>query len=258
MALTIGFIGSGHIATAMVKGLCTAGDPPERVIVSDKFKEKAEALAALFPQVEATTDNQALLDESDAAFICVLPQIAPDVLKPLKFRKEHIVVTVVAIRPLDEMKGYVAPAQKVVRAVPLPPVARHLGPVVFYPEIPEVSELFGKMGALVPVKSEHELVVLSGITGLISPYYALLDTFLKVAVEAGVDEKMAAKYITAMFLAQTQLAADSEDADFGELAAQAATPGGINEQALREIREVNGYEVFAKALKSLLKRLGVQ
>ena len=257
MVMTIGFIGSGSIATAMVKGLCTSDAPPERIIVSDKFKDKAETLASMFPHVEATVDNQELLDKSNIVFVCVLPQIAPEVLMPLRFQKDHIVVTVVAIRPLEEMRSHLAPAETVVRAIPLPSVAKHLGPVVYYPDVPEVRELFGKMGTLVNVQSEHELVVLSGITALISPYYALLDTFLKVAIEAGVDENMAARYITSMFLALTRLAEEAKGMGFRELADEAATPGGINEQALNEILEGNGNVIFASALKSILTRLGI-
>ena len=163
MANGLGFIGSGNIATAMLKGLCSSDKPPEKIRVSDKIHEKAAALAARFPQVTALKENQAVVDASDCVFICVLPQIAPDVLKALRFRKEQTVVTVVAIRPLAEISAYVFPAQTVVRAVPLPTVARHIGPVVFYPNVAQVSDLFAKIGTIVPAQSERELIVLSGL-----------------------------------------------------------------------------------------------
>ena len=255
MMNVLGFIGSGNIATAMVTGLCRSDKPPEKIVVSDKDNRKAQALAARFPQVTALKENQDVADAGDCVFVCVLPQIAPDVLKALRFRKDQIVVTVVAIRSLSEMTAYVSPAQTVIRAVPLPPVAQHLGPVVCYPDVPAVSRLFAKIGTVVPVQSERELIVLSGLTALIAPYYRLLTTVCNWAVEAGVAADMAARYVVSMFLAQTQLAADAGKTDLGELAAEAATPGGINEQALREISEAGAYDAFVQALDSILKRL---
>jgi pyrroline-5-carboxylate reductase len=256
MASVLGFIGSGNIATAMVKGLCRSDKPPKDIRVSDKIYKKAKALADSFSQVSALENNQAVIDASDCVFICVLPQIAPEVLKALRFREEQTVVTVVAIRTLAEISTYVSPAKTVVRAVPLPPLARHLGPVVFYPNVPEVAEIFVKIGTIVPVHSERELIVLSGLTGLIAPYYQLLTTFCNWAVDAGVEADMASRYVVSMFLAQTQLALDAKETDLAELAAEAATPGGINEQALREITEKGAYDVFVQALDAILLRLG--
>ena len=102
----LGFVGSGNIATAMVTGLCRSDKPPEKIVVSDKDNRKAQALAARFPQVTALKENQDVADAGDCIFVCVLPQIAPDVLKALRFRKDQIVVTVVAIRSLSEMTAY--------------------------------------------------------------------------------------------------------------------------------------------------------
>ena len=72
----------------------------------------------------------------------------------------------------------------------------------------------------------------------------------------GVEPDMASRYVVSMFLAQTQLAQDAEKTDLGELASEAATPGGINEQALRIISEKGTYDVFVQTLNAVLRRLG--
>ena len=47
--MTLGFIGTGSIAAAVVKGLCRADPAPDAVLVSPRNAEKAAALAAEFP-----------------------------------------------------------------------------------------------------------------------------------------------------------------------------------------------------------------
>lgn len=46
--MKIGFIGKGHITSAIVEGLCTGDNPPDNIIVSPRNTEKAEKLAERF------------------------------------------------------------------------------------------------------------------------------------------------------------------------------------------------------------------
>ena len=209
-----------------------------------------------FEQVEAVGESQTVLDNADYIFLCILPQIAPQVLLPLNFRKEHIVVSVIAIRPLSEIREYVSPAHEIIRAVPLPPIAKHAGPVIFYPNHKKIAGLFASTAHSIPVSKEDDLIVLSAITGLIAPYYALLTEICKWAALAGVDEKVATEYSLAMFQAMSYLAIES-GRDLKGLAAEAATPGGLNEQALRDLNNVNAFKPFLDTLDRLLQRLGL-
>ena len=62
--------------------------------------------------------------------------------------------------------------------------------------------------------------------------------------------------IAAMFHALSALAMEIPDGRYSSLVADSATPGGLNEQVLREIRERNGYRAFLDALDSILTRMG--
>jgi len=254
--MNLGFLGAGNIGTAIITGLCTVNDPPKKILVYDPDKEKCIALEQRFDQVQTATESQSLLDNVDCVFLCVLPQIAPQVLLPLDFRKEHIVVSVIAVRPIKEISEYVSPAQEVVRAVPLPPIAKHVGPVIFYPNHKKVAELFSNTAHSIPVSKEDDLTILSAITGLIAPYYSLVSAIGNWARAAGVDEQTATEYSLAMIQAQSYLAIES-GMDLKELAEEAATPGGLNEQALRSLHKDNAFEPFLDALDSLLLRLGL-
>ena len=89
--MKLGFLGAGNIGTAIITGLCTGTAPPKKILVYDPDKQKCAALEQRFDQVETATESQSLLDNVDCVFLCVLPQIAPQVLLPLNFRQEHTI-----------------------------------------------------------------------------------------------------------------------------------------------------------------------
>jgi pyrroline-5-carboxylate reductase len=141
------------------------------------------------------------------------------------------------------------------RAVPLPSVARHLGPILLHPDDHRVFELFDTIGRTIAVPDEHQLNVLWALTALIAPFYGLIDELCQWTEASGVDRKIAGPYITSMFHAISDLAADVPGGDFSGLMAKAATRGGLNEQALSEIRKQDGYQAFLDALDSVMVRL---
>ena len=74
--LRCGFVGTGTMSAAMVRGLCTANPPVASVAVSPRNAEKAAALAREFPgRVTIAADNQDVVERSDVVFIGVLPAI---------------------------------------------------------------------------------------------------------------------------------------------------------------------------------------
>jgi len=61
-----------------------------------------------------------------------------------------------------------------------------------------------------------------------------------------------------MFQAISVLAREASAGCFENLAAEASTPGGLNEQALKEIQKQKGFDAFTKALDVVLVRLKVE
>jgi pyrroline-5-carboxylate reductase len=253
--MTIGFIGTGNIASALVRGLCRSALPPSRILVSPRNTEKAARLAAEFAQVQVASDNQAVVEACDTVILSVLPQAAEKVLGALTFRAGQRIISLIAVTPLDLTRRLVSPAESVVRAVPLPSAARGLGPIGIYPGEADAIELLGLFGTPVPAKDEHDFEVLWATTALIAPYFALLEEVCGWAVDGGVEAATARAYVTSMFHAISTLAVEERQVALAESRAEAATPGGLNEQALGEIRERGGYRAFASALDSILRRL---
>src|SRR5260370_34611660 len=83
--MTLGIIGVGTIAAAVVEGLQTTS-ARSPIVLSPRNEQRASLLASKFAEVQVAPTNQAVLDASAIVVIAARPQIAPTVLFGLRFR----------------------------------------------------------------------------------------------------------------------------------------------------------------------------
>lgn len=251
--MRIGIIGTGRIASAIVGGLDGAGNPPTAVIVSPRNAGTASALAARYPRVAVAADNQAVLDASDCVVLSLRPPTAREALSPLRFRPDHHVISVMALVPLATLAPLVAPAGVLARALTLPSVAARTGPILHCPGDAATGGVLSGLGTPIAVDDERQLEVLWAVTALIAPFYALVEQSGKWAAGHGVDSTVAMRYAAGFYRA---LAGPLDAADAIEpLIAEAQTPGGLNEQALRTLRQAGWLEAVDPVLDAVLARL---
>ena len=113
----------------MVTGLCSGGGVQALVRVSARSRQRSSRLAARFEQVEVIEDSQVILDRSDRLLIAVRPEQLESTLAPLQFRADHMVLSLVAGVSLEQLGTLCAPALRIHRAIPMPPVERCEGPL---------------------------------------------------------------------------------------------------------------------------------
>ncbi len=253
--MELGFIGTGEITVAMVTGFCTAQPRPERIRVSPRNAKKAARLAAAFPEVEVAESNQGVVDQSDWLIIAVLPQTAREVLRPLRFADGQRVISVVPKLPRDELAEIVAPAQALGQVLPLPPAARHLGPVAICPPHAEVTALFGRIGTVVEIEEPAQLDAFWSVTALMAPFYGLLGRTSEWLTDQGVPAEAGGRYVGAMFYALAEIAKQAGPDTLTSLIANSQTPGGLNEQCYRQLGEAGWYGEVDRGLDAILARL---
>lgn len=253
MKKRIGFIGTGKITSAIVEGFCKHGDANNEIIVSYRNKDRSARLGNGFSRVRVAKNNQEVVDNSEIVFFALLPHEAPPVIKELTYREDLKIISVIPMIVVEELEKMVYPAVNITRAIPLPPAAYHFGSVLYYPESEYAGKLLSELGNPIPLSDEHQLHVLWAVTGLISPFFTMLAEISNRAVEYGADRTISKKYIAAMFGALSNLAFET-GGDFLEMADEAATPGGLNEQARKMIAEAGGYKSFIDALDAIVKR----
>jgi pyrroline-5-carboxylate reductase len=266
--MKLGFIGVGNIAAALIEGFSTPGasgpgavsvaaEPGDlELFLSPRNEARSKALAARYPRVTRLESNQAVLDRSEIVILSVRPPVAAEVLGALKFRADHIVVSLVALLKYADLATLARPAMAVSRAIPMPAAAKHNCPIALYRPSPVVEQLFARVGEPLVVDDEPQLHALWTLTGLITPFYDLLGTLSGWAIEHGVAPHTANAYTAHLFQSLAALAQLDPGAGFPAFAQHAATPGGLNEQAGREIRKSGAHQAWIEAADRLLPRFG--
>ena len=96
---TLGFIGTGTLTTALVTGFCErAADKPYKIIVSPRNRDNSKMLQEKYPErVTVAESMQDVLDQAEWIMIAILPEAGEEVLKGLKFRKDHKVINLCRI-----------------------------------------------------------------------------------------------------------------------------------------------------------------
>jgi len=250
---TLGFIGTGTIAAAIVEGLAASGD--EDIIVSPRNAQVAAALAARFPRVRIAASNQEVLDASTMALLSVRPQVADTILRELRFRADHHVVSLIATVSIAYLRTATAPAATVVRAVPLPPVAHRQGPTALFPPDDRARALFDRLGKAIEIGDESEFEIFTSATAVMASHFAFARTVTDWMGRQGVAPRLAHAYMAQMLRGLGEAAPAAPEASFADLAAEYQTPGGINEQIFRAMTVDGIIPDLDRALGDVLARL---
>jgi pyrroline-5-carboxylate reductase len=251
----VGFIGVGTIAEALITGMCAAGEQRATFLLSPRNADIAKRVAERFSFVEVARDNQAVIDGSDIVFLAVRPQVAADVLGTLKFRRDQRIVSLIATFDVARLRTLVAPASTIARAAPLPAVARRLGPLTLYPPVPEIAKLLEGLGQLFELQNESDLDAFWAVTGLMGSYLGLLDEIAGWLARKNLEETQVFPFVAAMFEALAVTAAERAGDGFDRLVVEHSTPGGLNEQAYRELQAAGWTRLISQTLDLLHARI---
>ena len=251
----LGFIGVGTIAAALITGMCAGGEQRGTFLLSPRNPAIAKGLAERFSFVEVARDNQAVIDGSDIVFLAVRPQVAADVLGPLNFRREQRIVSLIATFDVARLSELVAPASTIARVAPLPTVAQRLGPMTLFPPVPEIAKLLAGLGQLIQLQNESDLEAFWAVTGLMGSYFGWLDEIAGWLARHDLQETQVRAFVAAMFEALAVTGAERSSAGFDQLIVEHSTPGGLNEQAYRELKAAGWTSLISQALDLVHARI---
>lgn len=251
----IGFIGVGHIAAAVVNTLAAAPLKAERIVLSPRGHEQAAALSARHPEVvTVAASNQAVLDAVETVFLCVRPQVAAEVLAPLTFAPHHRVVSLISL-PMAELQPLTHPAVETIRVLVLPTCVQRVQAVPYWPSTPWAESTIARLGPPLLLPDERGLAVLWASTAMIASVLEVIGTIAGWSVAQGVPERIAADYAATMVHGVTGQVAAGDPDRFTRLAVAAATPGGLNEQVVKTLRQASVFQNIATALDAILHRI---
>ncbi|EWM30577.1 pyrroline-5-carboxylate reductase [Nannochloropsis gaditana] len=231
---TVGFIGGGMMASALIRGLVKAGVVPNFAIsVSDPYKPMRDKLAAEVGVI-AYDDNIQVIEHAQVIVLAVKPDIIPQVLRELSQRvtRHHLIISIAAGATLQLMEHQLPDQTRVVRVMPNTPclvgecaAAFALGGSCLPEDAVLVKRIFSAVGAAFEVK-EKDLNAVTGLSGSGPAYvFMMIEAMADGGVRAGLPRNVAMQ-----LAAQTVKGAATMVQLTGEhpgvLKDQVASPGG--------------------------------
>ena len=253
--MKLGFIGTGKIASSVIRGICRSKISFTKILISPRNKKVSSNLKKKFKKVIIAKDNQEIVDKCNWIFLSITPTVGKKIIKELRFQSNQTIISFISTTTLTELKKAIKVKAKIVRAIPLPPISLKKGPVPICPPNKKVKEFFNKIGTTVEIKNEKSSINFWATSGMMAPFYELLRVMTNWLVKKGVKRDNAQKYITSLFLALSEDAVANSRKDLKHLVKESQTPNGLNEQSVRELTRLGFYKKLEKTLNSLHKRL---
>lgn len=259
--MTLGLIGCGKMASALVKGVLLAGVcQPGEVWASDCYFEVAEKLGREIG-IQAVRTNAEVAGACETLLLCVKPQDVASVLQELRpALAGKLVVSIAAGVSLAALESAAGAGVRMVRVMPNTPALVHKGASAYAAggsatskDAEIVEKLFGAVGVTAQVK-EPLLDAVTGLSGS-GPAYAFLmiEALADGGVLMGLPRDLSLK-LAAQTLAGAAEMVLSTGEHPGKLKDAVASPGGTTIAGL-EALEVCGVRAgLIRAVRSAAER----
>ena len=114
---------------------------------------------------------------------------------------------------MKQLKKIIKVKAKIVRAIPLPPISLRKGPVPIFPPNKKVKNFFNQLGVTVEIKKENSSLNFWSTSGMMAPFYEMLNQMSNWLVKRGIKRDDAQKYITSLFVALSEDAVEKSKKD---------------------------------------------
>jgi pyrroline-5-carboxylate reductase len=250
MAMSIGFIGVGTLASAMIEGLSCQNDAPD-IHVSNRSEKRASALAARFGNVVREPSNQAVVDSADIIFLSVRPRQMAEAVARLHFPAHKRIASLAAGVSISMLRCMVGEDVLLARVLALPSARIGKSPICVYPPCVDLTQALRPLGEPVDVGDEDDLDALVGLGGLMSTYLKLQEEAVGHVVAKGVSGTTACKFVSQMVQGLSANAATGDAEDCGGMVEAHETPGGINQRCRSYLQDAGWFRQFAAAMQAI-------
>lgn len=240
----IGFLGAGHLAQAMIKGMIEGGMPADHVFASNRSTGKLQKLEETF-KIETFQSNEQLVEKADIVILCVKPQDLLTALEPLasSFTSDQIVISVAAGIKMKTLEKHL-PECRLVRLMPNTPSLIGRGVIGYLTNEEDealeavIEDLFAPLGYVLHNEDEDQfealMVACSSGTAFV---FELMTYWQEWLEEHGFDGEGARRMTIETFLGASLLATQSKD-QIEDLQARVTSKKGVTAAGLQSMREL--------------------
>lgn len=245
----LGFIGGGHMAGALLKGLTTSElYTKEQMIVSDVNPERLKVISSSY-DVDTTANNKEIIKRSNVIILAVKPDAIESVLNEIRgsLSSGKILISIAAGITTSFISKKLVKKVKLVRAMPNTPALVLMGATVLYfnpllnsKERDLVKRIFESVGTADSVENEKLLDAVTGLSGSGPAFVAMfIDALSDGGVKMGLAKRMALRlaaqtvYGTAKLVLEERL----HPAEFKDIV---SSPAGTTIEGVHQL-EVHGF-----------------
>lgn len=245
-ATTVGFIGCGNMAQAVIKGLVdNKVMPPSKIFASNRSPGKLLKLKDTY-QIQVCNTNEEVVEKAEIVILAMKPQDLLAAIEPVAsiFNEKKIVISLAAGITMNTLKKHLSQC-RIIRMMPNTPtlIGRGLIGYLAAEDVNDyldtlVEDLFNSLGKVIKLKDESQLesfmVACSSGTGFVYEFMMYWKEWLQ---EHDFDEDLA-KYLTLeTFLGAALLAEKNEHVSIDELQNRVTSKKGVTYAGLESIRE---------------------
>ncbi|QPC46516.1 pyrroline-5-carboxylate reductase [Mangrovibacillus cuniculi] len=260
---TIGFLGAGNMAEAMMKGMITSKQiSPNQIIVTNR--QNAERLSELEERYGLRTAKREKFPYKPLTvlFLAMKPKDAENVLLSIRphLSKGTVVASVMAGISLEFMESRLPKGQPVVRVMPNTSsgigesaTAMSVGTSVTAEQELEIEEVLLTMGKVFTIK-EDQMDLFTGIAGSGPAYfYYMMENMQKVGEEAGWDDELVQELCAQTILGAAQMVLQGSDSPT-ELRKKVTSPNGTTAAGLEALHQNGGGKAIQEAILGAASR----
>ena len=259
---TIGFIGAGKMATAIINGLIRSElFDKKNIMASEPNKEYAHKIEKELG-IKIVHNNREVAADADIILLAVKPFVVKDVLTEIedKIDNSKLIITIAAGISSKKVEDILEKKARVIKVMPNTPAllatgmsAVCKGENATEEDFEEVIKIFESVGKVIKAK-ESDIDAITGVSGS-GPafYYYIINEIAKAGEKLGLD------YQTALTLsAQTALGSAKMILESGvdpeQLITNVTTPGGTTAEGNKVLNESNISEILFETVNKTAQK----
>jgi len=244
---TIGFIGSGNMAEALIKGIIAAQlYTSEKIFISDIKTERLKLLGERYG-VTAAANNAEIVKKVEIIVLSVKPQNMAEALESIKeeIKSVQLIISIAAGIKVAKISAVLGDIP-IVRVMPNTPALIGEGASALFanekakPMLDKAMAIFSAVGKAVVVEDEGLIDAVTAVSGSGPAYFFLLmEEMIKAGSSLGLPEAVAKDLVLQTAKGAGMLAVEADKSNEGPavLRQKVTSPGGTTEAALKIFAE---------------------
>ena len=259
---TIGFIGAGNMATALISGLINSDQSASKIIASSPEQEHLEKLSKDFG-IKTTNNNLEIVDNSDIVILAVKPNIVQaviDEIKDVATDKDILIISIAAGVKIEKIESQLGSPMRVIRAMPNTPASIMEGVTAICAnsnaqsnDIENAKLLFECVGKIAHI-NEKDIDIFTALIGSGPAYiFYLIESLLDSSKNLHLPEQEKKDLLASMISGAANLVLNSDESP-NVLRKKVTSPGGVTQTAIEEFEAEGLKEILSKSMIAAEKK----